>query len=85
MTDERLREERAKSDTAEAIAFALGSAAWLLRVALAERLDTGAAAEMAAYRAMLVERPYAEFQDDPVDALARWALQDAAVTIYGRS
>ena len=67
------------------IALDLGSAAWLLRVALAERLDTGAAAEMAAYRAMLVERPYAEFQDDPVDALARWALQDAAVTIYGRS
>lgn len=67
------------------IALDLGSQAWLLRVALAERLDTGASKELSDYRATLFERIYTEFQDDPVDALARWALQDEAVTIYGRS
>lgn len=70
----------------KALALETGSQAWSLRRALADHLETGAAADdLAAYQEVLAERLYSEIQDDPAAALARLAAPHEAVTLYGRS
>lgn len=68
------------------IAAETGSRAWMLRFALAQRLETAAAVrQLAAYQAALAERLQAEIQADPAMVLARLAAPHENLHLLGHA
>lgn len=81
-----LRSALAAQAIDKAIAEEAGSPAWVLRYGLSHNLQAGAAdADLAAYRALLIERLHEAIKAGPAEVLTRLPRPDAPTDRYGRS